>query len=148
MAENIQEMEILTRRIENAEQVMSLLMTSVNTLSLQVKTLVENGALSSVEAPKTNGRAGRHTPIHVLDTKTNKVYRTQAEAGMAVAPEYGLAIHNFVWYELVKGTKNKPAKCPDRFTQISEDEYQERLAEQNAPEPEPEKVPQPQGKKS
>ena len=73
---------------------------------------------------KKNGRGGRHTAQPVLDTKTGKVYRTKASAGMAVAPEYGLKIHNFVWYELVKGTKSNPAKCPNRFKDITPEEYE------------------------
>ncbi len=75
---------------------------------------------------KKNGRGGKHTAQPILDTKTNKVYRTKSAAGMAVAPEYGLKVHNFVWYELVKGTKEKPAKCPDRFQEITQEEFEVR----------------------
>lgn len=44
----------------------------------------------------------------VLDTKTKIVYHSRAEAGKAVAGEYGLPVHNFVWYEVIK-------KDPTRF---------------------------------
>jgi hypothetical protein len=71
--------------------------------------------------------------VRTLDTKTGKVYHSHAAAGMAVAPEFGLKVHNFVWYELVKGSKENPAKCPNRFKDISEEEYQKILAKQSAP---------------
>ena len=79
-------------------------------------------------SPKKNGRGGKHKAQAILDTKTGKVYRTKSAAGIAVAPEYKLATHNFVWYELVKGTKEKPAKCPNRFKEITQEEYEEKLA--------------------
>jgi hypothetical protein len=113
-------------------------------------TLLVRQAANGTPQVARNGRGGRHPAQHVLDTKTNKVYRTKAEAGMAVAPEFGLTIHNFVWYELVKGTKNKPAKCPDRFEVIDDEEYEARLAEQTKKEqtpPEPKTQPQTQGQK-
>lgn len=71
--------------------------------------------------------------VRTLDTKTGKVYHAHSAAGKAVAPEYGLPVHNFVWYELVKGSKDNPAKCPNRFRDISEEEYQKILAKQSAP---------------
>lgn len=138
MAENIQELLDKIKGLEEAQKQDRDLITL----------LVQNAASGTTQ--KTNGRGGRHAPQHVLDTKTNKVYRTKAEAGMAVAPEYGLTVHNFVWYELVKGTKKNPAKCPDRFKVIDEDEYQERLAEQAKKEAEaknPPKQPQTVGNK-
>lgn len=82
---------------------------------------------------KKNGRGGKHQPQPVLDTKTGVAYRTKSAAGIAVAPEYGLPVHNFVWYELVKGTKNKPAKCPNRFEEITQEDYEARNAKQTAP---------------
>lgn len=76
---------------------------------------------------KKNGRGGRHKAQPVLDTKTGIAYRTKAEAGKTVAPEFGLKVHNFVWYELVKGTKENPAKCPDRFQELTDEQYAEYL---------------------
>ena len=72
---------------------------------------------------KKNGRGGKKVKQPVLDTKTGKTYRTKSAAGIAVAPEYGLVVHNWVWYELVKGTKKAPAKCPNRFREISQEEF-------------------------
>lgn len=62
---------------------------------------------------------GRREPKPVLDTKTGKVYRTMSEAGKQVAAEYGLAIHNWVWYSI-----------PDResrFKLLSNEEYLNRM---------------------
>ena len=115
----------------NITEVLLGLIATVQKQQEQINQLLQNGT------QKKNGRGGRHAPQHVLDLKTGKVYRTKAEAGMAVAPEYGLKVHNFVWYELVKGTKNNPAKCPDRFRVISEEEYQERLKKQNSQQAKP-----------
>lgn len=61
------------------------------------------------------GRKGTRT----LDTKTDLVYKSHAACGMAVAPELGLKVHNFVWYEVL-------AKFPDRFQDITDEEYEER----------------------
>jgi len=80
----------------------------------------------SKNGSSTTAKSNR-TPIRTLDTVTGKVYPTHSAAGMEVAPEYGLPIHNFVWYELVKGTKEKPAKCPNRFRDISEAEYEKMV---------------------
>ena len=118
----------------NITEVLLGLIATMQKQQEQINQLMQNGT------QKKNGRGGRHEAQHVLDTKTNKVYRTKAEAGMAVAPEFGLKVHNFVWYELVKGTKNKPAKCPERFKVISDEEYEERLKKQKT------QPAQPQGK--
>ena len=117
-----------TKTEVNPMEIVARLLEQNNELLREVRDLRANGA----KAVGTNGRGGRHAPIHVQDTKTGKVYRTQAEAGMRVAPEFGLKVHNFVWYELVKGTKNSPAKCPNRFKVLDEKEYQNLLAKQNA----------------
>jgi hypothetical protein len=129
MAENTQETNG-TQEVVDMSQMLRMANNLIEAQQKQIDQLmamVQNGTKTN----GGNGRGGRHTPIHTLDTKTNKVYRTQAEAGIAVAPEFGLKIHNFVWYELVKGTKNNPAKCPDRFKTIDEDEYQRRMNQQN-----------------
>ena len=83
-------------------------------------------------AGKKNGRGGKHKAQPVLDTKTGKVYPTKSAAGMAVAPEYHLTVHNFVWYELVKGTKEKPAKCPNRFKELTPEDYAAKMAKVTA----------------
>ena len=130
MAETTQTVE--TQQTNITEVLLGLIAT-MQRQQEQINQLMQNGNGSQ----KKNGRGGKHEPQHVLDLKTNKVYRTKAEAGMAVAPEFGLKVHNFVWYELVKGTKNNPAKCPDRFRVISEEEYQERLKKQNSQQAKP-----------
>lgn len=67
------------------------------------------------------GRKGTKT----LDTKTGKVYKSHAAAGIAVAPELGLKVHNFVWYEVI-------VKFPDRFKDITDEEYDEAVAKVEA----------------
>jgi len=68
-----------------------------------------NGTTKKGRAPKS--------AVRCMDTKTGNVYHSHASAGMAVAPEFGLKVHNFVWYEVL-------AKDNTRFTDISEEKYQ------------------------
>lgn len=62
------------------------------------------------------GKAPRHA-VRCLDNKTGNVYHSHASAGIAVASEYGLKTHNFVWYEVI-------AKDKTRFEDITEEKYQ------------------------
>jgi len=79
--------------------------------------LRENTALRTDGNGTTKkGRAPR-AAVRCMDTKTGNAYHSHASAGMAVAPEFGLKVHNFVWYEVI-------TKAPGRFTDISEEKYQ------------------------
>lgn len=71
-----------------------------------------------VAVAKKNGRGGRKTAVPQLDTKTGKVYHSKAAAGMAVAPEYGLVVNNFVWYEVIKLA---PKRFVDYEGEVKED---------------------------
>ena len=106
----------MVRKQQEQIDILMARMGEVSPIEALITALANGGA-------KKNGRGGKHAAQPVLDTKTGKVYRTKSAAGIAVAPEYGLKVHNFVWYELVKGTKTKPAKCPDRFQDISQEEF-------------------------
>ncbi|MBU0846918.1 hypothetical protein KKH23_06970 [Patescibacteria group bacterium] len=47
--------------------------------------------------------AKKRVRYEVLDTKTNTVYRSQAAAGMAVAPEYGMdGTNTYVWFDVIR----------------------------------------------
>jgi len=86
---------------------------------------------------KTTGTgAGRAIGVKCLDTKTGVPYRSHSSAGIAVAPEFGLAIHSRVWYEVLL----KAGEA--RFQDITDDEYTKLIAEQKAKAEtkEPEKV--------
>lgn len=112
--------------------------TEVSAMEVIAKLLEQNNQLlKEVIELRTNGggsgttRTGRapKRAVRCMDTKTGNVYHSHASAGMAVAPEYGLKVHNFVWYEVI-------AKDKTRFTDISEEEYQAVLkanAEKQAP---------------
>lgn len=109
------------------------MMEKMSTQSTQIDTLLKVIAnLTNGNGNGKKGNGGRHTPKPVLDIKTGIVYRTESSAGKAVAPEYGLPVHNYVWYELVKGTKDKPAKCPDRFKPVTMADYEAFEAKKNA----------------
>lgn len=81
--------------------------------------LAENNALRINGGGNGNAKKGRtpRTAVRCMDTKTGNVYHSHASAGMAVAPELGLKVHNFVWYEII-------AKNPTRFKDITDEEYQ------------------------
>jgi len=92
----------------------------LNTISRELKALVDANLelaarVESLEkVAKTNGRKrrGRQPAQPVKDTKTGKVYSSQAKAGMAVAAEYGLdSDDSWVWYQVIK-------KDPDRFVPV------------------------------
>lgn len=119
----LEQLMALVRKQQEQIEALTAQVSKPNPIEELVAAITANGE-------KKNGRGGRHQAQAVLDTKTGKVYRTKASAGMAVAPEYGLKVHNFVWYELVKGTKTNPAKCPDRFKEITQEEYDARLKKQ------------------
>lgn len=62
---------------------------------------IDNGFIQPTEA-EPSGIVGR-VPKAVKDTKTGTVYYSKAEAGRAVAAEYGLDPTSiFVWYEVLK----------------------------------------------
>lgn len=63
------------------------------------------------EAVAEGKKRGKRVAQPVRDTKTGIEYHSKAAAGMAVAAEYGLVPHHFVWYEVIK-------RDPDRFVRI------------------------------
>ena len=66
---------------------------------------------------KTASAGGGRKAHHTRDTKTGRIYKSRAAAGMAVAPELGLKIHNFVWYEVL-------AKVGDsRFEDVTDEDW-------------------------
>ena len=107
----------------DAMDVIAMLLKENNDLRKEMIVLRSNGETNGTPKKKAAPRPA----VRCMDTKTGIVYHSHASAGMAVAPEYNLKVHNFVWYELTKGTKNVPAKCPERFKDITEEKYQEVL---------------------
>ena len=95
----------------SAMDVIARLLEQNSELHKEVIELRTNG---SGETKK--GKAPKHA-VRCLDTKTGNVYHSHASAGIAVASEYGLKTHNFVWYEVI--TKDKT-----RFEDITEEKYQ------------------------
>lgn len=84
----------------------------------QNKTLLKELAVLRTNGGDTTKKGKAPRPaVRCKDTKTGKVYHSHASAGMAVAPELGLKVHNFVWYEVI-------AKDKTRFQDISDEEYQ------------------------
>jgi len=116
--ENNQGTPVLDLAGKTPEEANQILLTHV--INLQNQLLTQRNA---------NGRGGKkRTPKPVMDTKTGKVYHSHAAAGMAVAPEYGMTVNNFVWYAVI-------AKDPKRFKDISSEEYTTKLEAQNKPAP-------------
>jgi len=100
--------------VPTPEETIAILTTQVLSLTSRMDAL-EQGS---------NGKGRRKREAKaVLDTKTGKVYHSHAAAGMAVAPEFGLKVHNFVWYEVIP-------KAPNRFKDISQEEYTKAVQEQ------------------
>lgn len=92
--------------------------------------------LKSNGTVKVSGNGKSRKGTKTLDTKTNLVYKSHAACGMAVAPEFGLKVHNFVWYEVL-------AKVGEgRFKDITVEEYDERNQAKAEVKPELEKVPE------
>jgi len=97
----------------SAMDVIAMLLKENNDLR---KGMIELMAGGNGNGGTKKGRAPR-AAVRCMDTKTGNVYHSHASAGMAVAPEFGLKVHNFVWYEVI-------AKAPGRFQDISEEKYQ------------------------
>ncbi len=47
-----------------------------------------------------------NTPRRTTDTKSGIKYRSRNAAGKAVAPEFGLPITNYVWFDVLRVAQN------------------------------------------
>lgn len=114
MAIEEKENSILNLLIGNMVEEMKALRVEVQALKAEAQT-----QKTIQTSPRGNGR-GKMGGKAVLDTKTGKVYPSHASAGMAVAPELGLPVHNYVWFEVIRTDAA-------RFKDISTQEYWDRV---------------------
>jgi len=49
-----------------------------------------------------SGRFKNNNPKPTRDAQTGTEYRSRNQAGRAVAPQFGLPLDNFVWFEVLK----------------------------------------------
>lgn len=96
----------------SAMDVIAMLLKENNDLRKMMTTMTADGGNGTTKKGRTPRPA-----VRCMDTKTGNVYHSHASAGIAVAGEYGLKTHNFVWYEVI-------AKDKTRFVDISEEKYQ------------------------
>jgi len=101
-----------TQKEVNPMDVIALLLGELKDMRTELNNLKNGGGNGTTK----KGRAPRPA-VRCVDTKTGNVYHSHASAGMAVAPEFGLKVHNFVWYEVI-------VKAPGRFKDMSDVEYQ------------------------
>lgn len=101
-----------------ATTALSLAMETIEALKAEREMLMK--ALEG--QAKKSGNGGRQKAQPVKDMVTGKIYRAKYLAGLAVAPELGIATttddgaqNNRVWYEVIK-------KAPDRFIPATEAE--------------------------
>jgi hypothetical protein len=121
--------ELIDRLFKANDRIMELQSTVIE---LNQKVAELQSQVNTTEKT-SNGRGGSSKAVHILDTKTRKVYRTKSSCGLAVAPEYGLStlgkngkVNTFVWYEVLK-----QKGAPERFKEIDVDTYN-KLAEEQA----------------
>ncbi len=86
---------------------------------LQLMTTIQtNGGRT---ATRGNG-GGRQKGKPVKDTKTGIVYKSHSAAGIALAGEFKLPSHSYVWYEIVR-------LAPSRFVDVGAEEVEEKKEE-------------------
>ena len=111
--------EVLSQRVDPM-QVIQELMAENKRLTSELIASIHNTPQTGTAIART-----RKPAVRTLDTKTGSIYHAHSAAGKAVAGEYGLRVHNFVWYEVI-------AKDPTRFKDVTEEQYQAYLKTQEA----------------